>query len=215
VVVLAPGSPVAQHAEIHRLVARKELQKAVDLCRSMISNQVENRRGAFGEAVFTYMWLMMESRRSEEAYDFLVSVRPEIINYDEMPRDINGMLMQWVSIGLMTDFESTETRKNAWLKFLANLDQAGFPLRDPDDWGYVWEKYMSGDIDASINNVLAHQFAEPMATDLEMHNPINRFIFTQIYADPRVTARLAELGKEHEQFREQARELMLEPEWNQ
>jgi len=215
VVALAPGSPVAKHAEIHRLIARKEPQKAINLCHSMISDQVENRNGAFVEAVFTYMWLMMESRRSKEAYDFLVSVRPGITNYDVMPRDINGMLMQWVSIGLMSDFESNEVRKVAWLKFLAHLEKAGFPWREPDNWGYVWEKYMSGDIDASINTVLAHQFARPMATDLDMHTPKSRLIFTEIYADPRITARLAELGKEHEQLRDQVRELMLEPEWNQ
>jgi hypothetical protein len=29
----------------------------------------------------------------KEAYDFLVSVRPEIAIYDEMPRDFNSMLM--------------------------------------------------------------------------------------------------------------------------
>jgi TolB-like protein/Tfp pilus assembly protein PilF len=215
VVALAPNSPVAKHVQIHRLLARKEPQKTLELTRSMIADQVEDRRGAFREAMFTFMWLMMESGRSEEAYNFLISVRPGISNYDEMPRDIQGMLMQWVSIGLMTGFESNETRKGAWLKFVANLDNAGLPWRDPDDWGYVWEKFMAGDIDAATDTVLEHQLAGPLATDLEMHIPRNRFVFTGMYADPRVTARLAELGKEHQQFREQVRDLMLEPEWNQ
>ena len=215
VLALAPGSPMAKITEIDRLVARKEFNKAIDLCQSMIFDQVEDRQGVFGEAVFMYMLLMMESGSSKEAYDFLVSVRPEISHYDEMPRDIHGMLMQWTSIGLMTGFESNETQKDAWLKYGNNLDKAGLPWRDPDDWGYVWDKYMTGDVDAAVNTVLEHQLAEPLATDLEMHSPRDRFVFPEVYADPRVAARLAELGKEHEQFREQVRELMLQPEWNQ
>lgn len=215
VVALAPGSPVAKHAEIHRLVSRKEYSKAIELCRSMIIEQTENRRGAFAEAVFTYMWLMMESQRPKDAFDFLVSVRPEIIHFEEMPRDIRGMLMQWASIGLMTNFESGETSKNAWSKFIVNLDKTGFPWDDPDNWAYVWDKYMGGDIVTATNTILEHQFSQPLASDLEMYKPITKRIFKEVYADPRITARLAELGKEHEQFRNQVRELMLEPEWNQ
>ena len=54
-----------------------------------------------------------------------------------------------------------------------------------------------------------------MATDLEMHFQPYKALYADVYADPLVAARKAELGVEHQQFREQVRELMLEPEWNQ
>jgi TolB-like protein/Flp pilus assembly protein TadD len=215
VIALAPGSPVAKHAEIHRLLSRQELQNTVELCRSMISEQIENRNGAFGEAVFTYMWLMMKSGKAREAYDFLVSVRPEITNYDEFPGDFNGLMMQWSSIGLMSGFESREVRLEAWQKLTTNLDKAGFPWRDPDNLSLVWDKVITGDTEGATNSYLEGQLSKPLASDLELHHPRGQPVFPELFADPRVTDRLAELGKEHEQFREQVREMLQEPEWNQ
>jgi len=215
VTALAPGSPVARHVEIHRYIARQDYEKAIELTRSMISEQIEDRRGAFFEAVFTYIWLMMESNQSQQAYEFLVSVRSEITDYAILPSDFNGMMMQFGSIGLMSGFESREVQKDAWLKLAANLDKTGFPWRDVDDFNMVWDLFIKGDVEAATLSYLEHGLNEPMATDLEMHNPKAKLIFPELFADPRVVTRLAELGKEHERLRQQVQELLLEPEWNQ
>ena len=106
-------------------------------------------------------------------------------------------------------------QKDAWLKLAANLDKTGFPWRDVDDFNMVWDLFIKGDVEAATLSYLEHGLNEPMATDLEMHNPKAKLIFPELFADPRVVTRLAELGKEHEQLRAQVRELMLEPEWNQ
>jgi len=215
VAALAPNSPVAKHAEIHRFVARKEYQKAIELCTSMITEQIENRNGAFGEAVFTRQWLMMEAGKYKEAYDFLVSVKPEITNYDEMPSDFRVVMMQWSSISLMNGFASEETRNTAWLKNAENMDESGFPWREPDNIQFMLDKFYAGDIDGAIENVLEHRLSRPLAANLEMHIQKNKIMFADIYDDPRVAARFDELGQEHQLLREQVRELMLEPEWNQ
>ena len=157
----------------------------------------------------------MDSGKSREAYDFLVSVKPEITNYEEMPPDFNAFLMQLSSIDLMSGFETFETRKNAWLKVAENSDEAGFPWREPDSIGLLLDKIYTGDLEAAINLNLEHHLSKPLAANLEMHLKIDKAIFADVYADPRVAARMAELGKEQEKFREQVRELMLEPEWNQ
>ena len=215
VTALAPGSPVAKHVAIHRYIARKEYSKATELTRSMIAEQTENRAGAFGEAVFTHMWLQFRSGQSKEGYDFMVSIRPEIANYDTLPRDLNGMLMQFSSIGLMGGFETDEVRKQAWTKLAANLDKSGFPWRDPDDFNVVWDQYINGDIEGATQSYLDHSLNQPVATNLGVHDSRAKLLFPELYTDPRVTTRLAELDKEYEQFREQVRDLMLEPEWNQ
>jgi len=215
VTALAPGSPVAKHVAIHRYIARKEYSKAVELTRSMISEQTENRAGAFAEAVFTHMWLSMRSGHSKEAYDFVVSVRPEVENYGTMPGDINGMMMQFSNIGLMGGFETNEVRQEAWIKLAANLDKSGFPWRDPDDFNRVWDMYINGDVEGATQTYLEYGLNKPMATNLEMHEPRAKLLFPELFDDLRVTTRMAELGKEHEQLREQVRDLMLEPEWNQ
>jgi TolB-like protein/Tfp pilus assembly protein PilF len=212
---LAPNSPVAKHSEIHRLLARKEYQEAIKFTRMMISDQVENRRGAFAEALFTYQLLMMDSGRSKDAYDLLVSVQPEIANYDVMPTNLNAMLMQWSSISLMSGFETFETRRDAWVKLTVNMDNAGFPWQDPDDFAFMLNKVYTGDIDGATNVFLETNLKRPMATNPEMYLRWDQGPLAEVYADPRVAARYVELGKEHEQLREQVQELMLEPEWNQ
>jgi len=215
VTTLAPGSPVAKYVEIHRYLARKEPQKALDLSRAMISDQVENRQGAFYEAVFTYQWLMMESGKSREAYDFLISIRPEITNYDVLPGDLKGVYMQWSSVALLSGFESAGIRNDAWLKMAHNWDVFGYPWRKPHRDVFIWDKVFTGDLDGAINSTLESRLTRPMARVLEMHIPEDKLVIPEVYADPRVIARLAELDKEHEQLREQVRDLMLKPEWNQ
>ncbi|MBE9550039.1 MAG: tetratricopeptide repeat protein [Proteobacteria bacterium] len=216
VIALAPGSPVAKHVEIHRFIARNEQDKALMLATSMISGQIENRRGAFAEAMFTYVGAMMDSGKYTEAYDFLSSVSPEITNYAELPTDINTMMMQWSSIVLMTGFASDEDHKDAWLKFVENLDKAGIRILwlEPDSYSFILDKLFTGDLDAATNALL-ERLNQPLATHLEAYLPFHQLMLADIYADPRVANRMAELGKEHAQLRKQVSALMLEPEWNQ
>jgi TolB-like protein len=213
--ILAPNSPVTKEVEIHRLLARNEPQEALNLSRSMISDQVDNRQSAFFEAVFIYQRLMMESGKSREAYDFLVSVRPEISDYATLPGDLKGVFMQWSSIALMSGFESADVRNDAWLKTTQNWDEFGYPWRKPERKEFIWDMVFSGDLDGAINATLETRLTRPMARYLEIHSPNDRLVIPEVYADPRVVARLAELSKEYEQLREQVRDLMLEPEWHQ
>ena len=76
---------------------------------------------------------MSKAGRYEEAYDFLVGVRPEIKSYEQLPEDIQGVLMQWASIVLM-QVSKAEARKAAWQAFAQNLRAHGsWWLEDPRD----------------------------------------------------------------------------------
>lgn len=212
---LAPGSAIARVVELDRAVARKEFDRAVSIAQSMIADQVEPRRGAFFGAMNTYVDLMMQSGRAREAYDFLVSVRPEITRYDILPDTTQGMQMQWMSIILMSSFESFDTRKQAWLKLAANLDARGFPWRDPKTGDLIYDLVITGDIEAAVEHFLADRLSKPMALNLQRHKRRFEPLFAQVYNDPRVAVRIAELDREFEQLRDDVAELMLEPEWSQ
>jgi len=215
VVALAPDSAVTQNVELQRYLARHETDKALEQARSMITNQIDLRRGAFDEAAFIYQSLMMEAGRSREAYDFLVSVRPDITQFEVMPEDMQGAIMQWFCLQLMTGFESFETRKEAWMRMAQNLDNLGFPWRGPDDWGSVEHLVVTGDIDAATNEYLEFKLSKPLAENLELHRLESKIFLADVYADPRVIARHAEIQKEYEEIREQVRQMLLQPEWNQ
>ena len=211
VAALAPNSPVAKHTEIHRFLARHEYQQALDLCRSMIEEQIENRRGAFAEALFTYTRLMTDRGKAREAYEFLVSVNPDIQKFDQMPSGFNTLMMQFAAIQLMGP---TEAGKQAWAKLTTIFDKAGFPWREPDNFAFLMNQVLTGDKEAAVNTYLNEHLNKPLATDPEMYVPKNTLLMAEIYADPRVAKRMTELEAEHLQVRSQVQELMQQPEWN-
>jgi len=212
---LAPASAVGRMVELERAMAKKEFDLALEISRSMISDQVEFRQGAYADAVFTHADLMLESGRAKEGFDFLVSVRPEIANFDITPEDLKGMLMQWTAIGLMSGFESFETRKQAWLKLAEGLDASGFPWRDQDNANLTWDMFITGDLEGAIDHHLNNYLSLPLANNLQRHQRRFNGLFSDLYDDPRVSVRLTELDREFEQLRDEVSELMLEPEWNQ
>ena len=212
---LAPDSPVTRRVELNQAMARKDYAQAKRLAGAMISEQVGNRQGSFFVAVIIYADLMFKAGTEKEGYDFFVSVRPEITNYEVLPSDFKGRLMQWISIGLMTGFESFEFRKQAWLKHAAALDARGVPWRQPERAATTWDNIMKGDIDSAAEHYLEHRLSQPMASNLNMHKRGFEPFLREVFADPRVAARLAKKDTEFAQLRRTVSELMLEPEWTQ
>jgi len=212
---LAPDSAVTRNIELDRAMAKKEFSRAEKLAKSMISDQIDDRHGEFPNAVYTYAILMFKANTAQEGYDFLVSVRPDITNYQVLPKDFEGTVMQRISIALMTGFESFEVRREAWLKHAAALDASGFPWHRPESSALTWEAVISGDTDAAVEHYLEYRLSRPMATDVRRHKRGFAPFYSKIFADPRVAARLAEKDREFDQLRDTVGEMMLEPVWNQ
>ena len=215
VVALAPDSPMAKMVELNRLLAKDEKDHALKQARSMISEQIEDRHGAFVEALIAHEYIMLETGKAEEAYDFLVSVRPEIVDYSALPDDLNGLWMQWSSIGLMSHFVPPEEHRKAWAKLTAAADATGFPWRDPDNALGLWVPVFAGDIESAVNLALEHLLSPPLAANLWKHPPMEALMFPEVFADPRIQARMTEIQEEYESLRRQARALVSSPEWNQ
>jgi len=211
---LVPGSAIARMVELNRAVAKDDYEYALKLAQSMISDQVTTRRGAFGQALASYVELMFRANMASEAYDFLLSVRPEIANYDVLPEDNQGLIMQWASIVLMSGFEDPEKQKEAWQKLSANMDNQGFPWRDPENGTLIFDLVILGDNEAAVEHYLNDRLSRPLARNLLMHRRLFEPLLGEVYNDPRVAARLSELNKEYKQLRKDVSKLMLEPEWN-
>jgi tetratricopeptide (TPR) repeat protein len=212
---LAPGSAMARKAELDRALARGERDHALDLARAMISDQIDLRRGSFATALFEFVNLMSEDRRSKEAYDFLISVRPDIANYENLATDPHGLIMQWTNFVLLSGFETTEKRDAAWAQFAANMTAMGFPwLDDPDDQNHMWNYIMTGEPQKAADHYLERRLTMPLARNLQRHKKRLVPLFHEVYEDPRVAARMAELDKEFIQVREDVREMLQGEEWN-
>jgi tetratricopeptide (TPR) repeat protein len=212
---LAPDSPVARRVELNQALARKEYQQAQILAGSMVSDQIENRHGSFYVAAWVYSDLMLKADAAREGHDFLVSIRPEIIDYSVLPADVQGRVMQSFTIILMAGFEPFEIRQQAWLQYAAARDASGLPWRRPESINNTWDAINTGKIEAAVDHFLKYELERPMATGMFRHKRYFAPFYADVYADPRVAARLAEKDAEFAQLRETVSELMLEPEWTQ
>jgi len=211
---LAPGSAVARSMEFERAMARNDRGHALELARTMISDQIDTRRGSFGIALFGFTNLMLEDGRAREGFDYLVSVRPDVANYDQLPKDLHGFLMQLAGVALIAGFETPENRDATWAKLTANFDAMGFPwLDDPGDRNHTLNFVMTGQPEKAIEHFLEHRLTLPLAGNLNLHEKRHSSIYGEIYEDPRVIARQAQLGKEFVQLREDVREMLQGEEW--
>jgi TolB-like protein len=212
---LAPGSAVARLLELDRAVARHEQEQILALAKSMIIDQVDMRHGAFVVANVEYADLMLEAGRAREGYEFLLSVRPDISNYEVMPADPQGEVMQRYSILLMTGFDTFEARLATWNAFTANWDKKGYPWRNPRFWDFTWDRIINGDIETATENFLQYQLTLPVATTLWRREDHLRPFFEEMMSDPRVVAGMVEFNKEYDRIRKDVQEMLQEPEWNQ
>jgi hypothetical protein len=181
----------------------------------MIIDQVDMRHGAFDFANVEYADLMLEAGRAREGYEFLLSVRPDISNYEVMPADPQGEVMQRYSILLMTGFDTFEARLATWNAFTANWDKKGYPWRNPRFWDFTWDRIINGDIETATENFLQYQLTLPVATTLWRREDHLRPFFEEMMSDPRVVAGMVEFNKEYDRIRKDVQEMLQEPEWNQ
>jgi hypothetical protein len=212
---LAPDSGLARSLEVERAVARDDPQQVIALASSLIADQVEDRQQAFSVSTIDYLDTMMREERAREAYDFLVSVRPEITHYEQIAPEIQGLIMQWASIAAMSGFETFEGRKAAWNRFTGQLDAQGFPWkRDPADGNLTWDFLMNGKVEQAIDHYLEYELTEPLAKNLRRHQKRLYPLFAPVYEDPRVAAKLIADAERFEVVRAEVREMLQRPEWN-
>jgi len=122
--------------------------------------------------------------------------------------------MPWAGIELIAGFETTQNRDAAWAKLTANFEAMGFPwLDDPGDHNHIWNYIMTGQPEKAIDHYLEQRLTMPMARSPTRHQKRMTSIYAEIYADPRVAARQAQLDKEYAQLREDVREMLQRPEW--
>ncbi|MEE4216838.1 MAG: tetratricopeptide repeat protein [Xanthomonadales bacterium] len=211
---LAPGSGLARSLEVSRAAARGETGQAIALATAVIAEQFDNRQGSFGRVIFYYADAMLQEGRAREAYDFLVSVRPEITQYDQIAQGVPGLLMQWASLGLMAGFETFENRQAAWSQFRGELDSTGIPWNtDPSSGNITWDFLMQGEVEQAVDHYLEFELNEPLATNLDRHRKRFYALYGPVYEDPRVAAKLNEDAERFTALREEVLEMLRQPKW--
>ena len=211
--VLAPGSDILQRLYIDRANARGDAATLIEVAEKMIAAPASMRQAAFPTALFNYRRYMSMAGRHKEAYDFLTGLRPELMSFESLPDDTQGVLMQWVSIELMSGFKSPEERKSAWEPYARNLRAHGsWWLEDTIDQAV--DLFFMGDLDAAIKKT-QEDLAQPLMTWTVRGEEWEDPMWGPITSNPEIAARLSEMRQEKQQIRKQINEMLQGPEWTQ
>ncbi|MGB7452930.1 MAG: tetratricopeptide repeat protein, partial [Lysobacterales bacterium] len=208
---LAPSSDILQRLMIDRAYSRADSVELIAVAKKMIAAPASMRQDTFPTALFTYRQYMSKAGRYEEGYEFLTGQRPDIKEFDQLPEDIQGVLMQWASIELMSGFKSTEEVIDIWQIFSRNLKAQG-PWWFDEPGNQSADFLFSGDLDSAIEKA-REDLAQPLSSWPIRGEVWDDPIWAQITSEPEIAARLSELKREKQMAREQINDMLQGPEW--
>ena len=213
-IALAPQSAVGRKVRMQQAYARGDTEQALSLAQGMIKDQVSIRQGSFFAALDVYQELMTKSGREREAYDFLLSVRPELEEFANFPGDYKGLQMQRRMIFLMSAFKSPEEVRMTWLEYTANLDRS-FPRWREITTNQVLDELMQGRLDEAERLAIDVHLSQPIAGNLRRVEQLQSPEFGVINQRPELLARMSEAQMEKAKLRDGVNEMMQQPEWKQ
>lgn len=210
---LSPASPTARSLSVYRAYARQQSEEVIRLVEQNVRDQIENRNAAFFFSLMVYSDVMMQQNRSREAYDFLLSVRPEITNFDQQPSDTQGSIMQTFSVLLMFGFASHQDVLTAWDRYSAMKNAQGYKWILEDSDLKTIDLLVHGDREGAVDQFVNIRLNTPLADNLNAHKMLLPDIYQGLADDPVVAAKLAERSREFMALRAEISNMMQESEW--
>ncbi len=213
-IALAPQSAVGRRISLQQAYARKDMKQALALAKGMIKDQVSIRQGTHFTALAIYAELMSNSNRQQEAYEYLLSLRPELADFTKFPGNFTGLQIQRFLFVLGTAFKPAEESRQDWLAYSANMDR-GFPRWREFTDAQIMDLIMQGKIDEAERFAIDVHLAKPIATNIRRVDDLRDPIFGAINQRPELLARMTAVEQEKAVLRDGVSEMLLEPEWNQ
>jgi len=211
---LAPQSAVGRKVRLQQAYASGDMEQALLLAQNMIRDQVPIRQRSLITALEIHSELMSASSREQEAYDFLLSIRPELEDFATFPGDWKAVQMQRQMVLLMYAFKSPEETRQAWLDYTTTMDRV-FPRWREFTTNQILDELMQGRPDEAERLAIDVHLSQPVASNLRRVERLQAPEFGAINQRPELMARMSEVQMEKAQLRDGVSEMMQKPEWQQ
>ena len=211
---MAPQSAVGRRVRLEQTYASGDMEQALLLAQSMIKDQVSIRHNSLFTALAVHNELMSANGREQEAYDFLLSVRPGLEDFATFPDDYKGVQMQRYMLLIMHAFKSPEEVRQAWLDFSTVMDRA-FPRWREFTENQILDELMQGRLDEAERLAIDVHLSKPISSNLRRVEDLQMSVFGAINQRPELMARMSEVQSEKANLRDGVSEMLLEPEWQE
>ena len=202
--LMAPNSPTSRHANLSRALAVGDQERSLELARSMIVDNIEDRHDSYFDAVFTVLRQAVQSGTAAEALEFMESHQPRFNDVASTTIAIKVRNAQSAAFSAWAATMSAEEHRKRIGAYWRVLESQGVTPED-DPVTYLEVLAIRGETEAAIEFGLANVFNEPITIAI-YEKPVFDLPHLQlVVADPRVQEQLQRWESEREVQRQEIR----------
>lgn len=200
VLAIAPTSEIAYRTELLRAIAVDDTEAGVASARRAITDNIEERRFAWGGAVQYLLRHAVQSGTVSEEMAWLEEQEPGIF---ELEADSVPMKYRMAQGMALNAWYTTLPRSEALRRLdrlLEIVTAQGFdPMQDANTQASIMA--MRGEIEQAVDIALERIFTQSVAGNLGWRSNFSQPHFAEFAADPRIQAAMQRWEKEEEQLR--------------
>jgi len=200
VLALAPTSGIAYRIELLRAIAMDDTEASLASARRAVTDNIEERRFAWGGAVQYLLRHAVESGTVSEEMAWLDAQEPGIFELEADSVSLKHRMAQGMAINA---WYATLPRNEALERLdtlLEIVTAQGFdPMQEPNTLVSIMA--MRGEIEEAVDIALERIFTQSVAANLGWRDNFSQPHFADFVADPRIQSAMQRWEKEEEQLR--------------
>jgi len=207
--LMAPNSPTARHANLSRALAVGDQEKGLELARSMIMDNIEDRHDAYFDAVFTMLQQAVQNGTAAEALEFMESHQPGFNDVESTAIAFKVRNAQAAAFAAWAATMPADEFRNRIDAYWRVLESQGVTPED-DPLTYLEVLAIRSETEAAIEFGLANVFNEPITIAIYGEEFLDLPHLKLVITDPRVQQQLQRWETEKIDTRERIRIFLAE-----
>ena len=202
---IAPTSPMARVSELYRAICFESEERQIALARQMIEDDVETRKDAWDEALFTLFETAEKQGASREALEFVEKQIPGFLNY-EQPAPLKVVIARISAFIAFYHTESSEELRQRMAHLEPVLNKlwtgGGSPVLR------MQALALRGETEAAIDVALTEIFSKPAIVYLDIDRNFDLHFVAAVAADPRIREALKRWREDKAKAAEEVRKYL-------
>ncbi len=206
VLAIAPSSGMALDLNLRHFISIGDIESARDIARQYIEDDIDDRQGAYTNAV---VLLVDGSVRDGNVAEVMAYLEENVPHLEDLKSNVE-FKYRISSFTAMMGWHETLPQEELFRRaddLYAFSAKVGFKI-DEDPGQKVFKKLLYGDSEGVVDLMVDGVFAKPLTTNLYWDEFYTLPLFAEVMADPRVQVEVRRWVAEKAALREEVREFM-------